>query len=334
MRTTLIFGLVALLAFTVAGNLINLRQIDLFLIQDLTEPSISQIANLVCTISEIVTSFSALQCFPEIAGNYQRYSIDPRFGVGIFEDIPVSPFGWPNTPYSIPYETEIPLSEQFDASTIETTVKELSAHNGGDPKQSQLTALLAACAQSDIGWRQNSTKIIVLITWADYHAAGDYNMTANSGNGILYGTPLGVGQDYPSEQQVSNACNSRNISVIFLVAQELEPEYMTLAYNFFNSTVLSLSGDPSNLVTSFFQAVVNTVPACILNQTGSSSGGGSTVSFYVNCAEKTVCNVAKNSFGITIPSSILSGCDAVHNIAQVSVFVTLLMLIVVSFIEK
>ncbi|MFM1551088.1 MAG: hypothetical protein ACKJSG_16905, partial [Lentisphaeria bacterium] len=116
---------------------------------------------------------------------------DIKFGVGSYEDYPISPFGWAGSG-DVAYRRNIDLT--LNASNVKATINGLSLRSGGDLPEGQLPALYQAASgvgqvvpghpQADIPANQNANfddfrngqpvkKIFLLWTDADFHNPGD-----------------------------------------------------------------------------------------------------------------------------------------------------------------
>jgi hypothetical protein len=119
--------------------------------------------------------------------------------------------------------------------------------------ESQLEALLqtAVRGKSEIGFRDDAFKVVVLSTDAIFHQAGDFtSVPPNNGDAVLDGTPPGTGEDYPSVEQVKQSLEDANIIPIFAVTNNVLSAYQDLVDSFGFGSVVELSRDSSNLVNA------------------------------------------------------------------------------------
>lgn len=123
---------------------------------------------------------------PEIISSLKASSPDIRFGLGSFEDYPISPFGG-DAAGDVAYRRNIDLT--LDSDAVEAVISGLSTRFGGDLPQSQLPALFQAAtgdgqtiagfpkanipAGQQANFRDGAIKIIVLWTDASFHKPGD-----------------------------------------------------------------------------------------------------------------------------------------------------------------
>ncbi|CAJ1078846.1 integrin beta-2-like [Xyrichtys novacula] len=124
-----------------------------------------------------------------------------------------------------------------------------------DPPEGSLDAMMQAAVCGDkIGWRNSSTRLIVLTTDAGFHMAGDGKLA-----GIL--TPndeqchmtdnlyvQSSHMDYPSVGQLATQLSKNNIQPIFAVTKEVVKVYQELSKMIPTSEVGVLSADSGNVV--------------------------------------------------------------------------------------
>jgi len=149
-----------------------------------------------------------------------------RLSVGAFSDKPVSPYGSPTLPDPA-YSIRMSLSN--DLTQIQTALNSLTVASGGDEPNSQLEALFYAAKRLDVGWTDNSRKVVMLITKSSYHIpVADSRLSDNDGDSIDGGSPAGSTENYPSVPQVRSALLANNIIPIFLTTPELSGIYQGL----------------------------------------------------------------------------------------------------------
>jgi hypothetical protein len=118
-----------------------------------------------------------------IIDNLLADNLNIQFGLGRFEDYPISPFGSAGDGDEA-YEKVENLT--FTADDVKATISNLSIRDGGDLPQSQLTALYqtASGAGQTVGtytipsgqqanFRNGATKLIILWTDAEFHVPTD-----------------------------------------------------------------------------------------------------------------------------------------------------------------
>uniref|UniRef100_A0A3Q0R2W5 Integrin beta n=1 Tax=Amphilophus citrinellus TaxID=61819 RepID=A0A3Q0R2W5_AMPCI len=124
-----------------------------------------------------------------------------------------------------------------------------------DSPEGSLDAMMQAAVCGDkIGWRDNSTRLIVLTTDDGFHMAGDGKLA-----GILEPNDerchmennlyaKSSEMDYPSVGQLATELEKNNIQTIFAVTQNVEPVYKELSKMIPKSEVGVLSSDSKNVV--------------------------------------------------------------------------------------
>lgn len=210
-------------------------KLDLFLLQDVSGSFVDDLKNVKKLVPSLVDSVT-----DTVSG--------AQFGVGSFIDKPISPFG---SSKSFAYKTNLGLTS--DTGKLQTTVNGLFPTGGSDFPESQLEALLqtAVRGKSDIGFRDDAFKVVVLSTDATFHKAGDFSSRpANNGDAILDGTKPGTGEDYPGIEQVKQKLEDANIIPIFAVTKNVLSSYENLVNTFGFGSVVELSPDSSNLINA------------------------------------------------------------------------------------
>ncbi|MEM9059382.1 MAG: Ig-like domain-containing protein, partial [Pseudomonadota bacterium] len=178
---------------------------------------------------------------------------DVGFGVASFIDKPISPFG-SSAFGDYPYLTDQAVST--DKATTQATLDGLDTRSGSDSDESQLIALqqIALRADTEIGFRSDAQRFIVLQTDADPHVAGDFSAApADDGD-----TDIDEIEDYPTIASVGALLNAANISVIFAVSPQqtsIAAYQQILSDLGVNGTVVTLSSDSSNLSAAIQNAL-------------------------------------------------------------------------------
>ncbi len=238
--------------------------LDLQFLQDLTGSFADDIANVRLLV-------------PQIVGALQAVQPDSTFGVSTFRDKPYGSFGaagdWV-------YRQELGLSTNTAALTAAYTA--MVANNGLDGPEAQIEALMQLSLHiTDIGFRTNSARFIVLFTDAPFHVAGDGLAAGiplpNNGDGVLDGTPPGTGEDYPAIAQLKAALEAANIIPVFAVAGGNDAAYQTLVAQLGRGAEVTLTADSSNVVaaiTAGLTAVTRTTIEDCWGGAGNDSIGG------------------------------------------------------------
>jgi hypothetical protein len=141
----------------------NPRPLDVFFIVDTSSSMESTIAGLRSGMRKIIEDLS-------------RSSLDVQVGVGEFKDYPIPGFGSPDQG-DFPYRLLRIIGPPDDS--LVNALEQLQSSGGGDPPESQLTALYQAAtgngdpgfvaADQDAAFRAGAYKIIVDITDAQFH---------------------------------------------------------------------------------------------------------------------------------------------------------------------
>jgi Ca2+-binding RTX toxin-like protein len=209
--------------------------LDLQFLQDLT----GSFADDITTVRGLV---------PQIVAALQAVQPDSTYGVSSFRDKPIGAFGgfgdWV-------YRMDTALAKDTAALTAAYTA--MVASNGADGPEAQIEALMQlALHVTDIGFRTNSARFVVLFTDAPFHVAGDGLSagitTPNNGDAIMDGTPPGTGEDYPFIAQVKAALEAANIIPIFAVAGGNDAVYQALVTQLGRGAEVTLTANSSNVV--------------------------------------------------------------------------------------
>ncbi|XP_068185040.1 integrin beta-2 [Antennarius striatus] len=136
----------------------------------------------------------------------------------------------------------------------EKVTEQLISGNLDSPEGSLDAMMQAAVCGDIIGWRNNSTRLIVLTTDAGFHMAGDGKLA-----GILEPNDehchmeddvytKSMTMDYPSVGQLATQLEKNNIQPIFAVTKDVETVYKQLSKMIPKSEVGVLSFDSKNVV--------------------------------------------------------------------------------------
>lgn len=234
-------------------------KLDLFLLEDLSGSFGDDLFNVRSLVPSLVSS---------IRGTVA----DSRFGVGSFVDKPISPFG---SSFSGDYVYRTDLALTTNTGALQSTVNGLSIRSGGDGPESSLEALFqtAVRGSSEIGFRNDAFKVVILSTDADFHQAGDFlGVPANNGDAVLDGTPPGTGEDYPSIFQVRQALQNNNIIPIFAVTSGVTSTYQDLVDDLGFGTVVTLSSNSSNIVSAINAGLTDVFKDITLTAVGDENG--------------------------------------------------------------
>ena len=209
--------------------------LDVQFLQDLTGSFADDIATVRGLIPQIVTALQGVQ-------------VNAQFGVSTFVDKPVSPFGATGE-----WVYRMPLALTSDTAALTTTYNTMFTNNGLDGPEAQIESLMQlALHATDIGYRPDSARFVVLFTDAPYHVAGDGAaggiLTPNNGDDQFPGD--GALEDYPNFAQVTAAVEAANIIPIFAIASGYNATYQSLVDTMGRGTVVTLSANSSNIVAA------------------------------------------------------------------------------------
>ncbi|XP_067138618.1 integrin beta-PS-like [Centruroides vittatus] len=213
-----------------------------------------------------------------VAEKMKNITRDFRIGFGSFVEKVTFPFV--NTlafeknkqyeNFSRPYCFRNHMSLSADTGRFKKEVNAANTSANVDDPEAGLDALLQAIVcKEEIGWRDNSRKILVFSTDNKYHIAGDGKLAGilrpNSGRCSLnregeYSEC--TDRDYPSVAQIVRVARERRVNVIFAVTRQVVDAYRSLASRMEGSTVALLSHDSSNIVQLIqeqYNAITSTV---------------------------------------------------------------------------
>ena len=250
--------------------------LDIQFLQDLTGSFSDDIDNVRQLVPQIVTALQTVQS-------------GARFGVSTFRDKPMDPFGGIADSLGDPdwvYATDQYLGTS--ASALSTAYAGFLADGGNDEPEAQLEALLqlGLRANSEVGFKANAARFVVLFTDATFHTADDGLAagltTPNNGDTVLDGN--GIGENYPLISQVRAVLEAANIIPIFAVTSDVEATYQPLVTALGRGTVVTLSADSANIVgaiTSGLQSATTTQIADAIGGNGNDTlignGGNNTL---------------------------------------------------------
>ncbi|WPB86022.1 hypothetical protein [Sediminicoccus rosea] len=211
--------------------------LDVQFLQDLTGSFADDIVMVRGLVPQIVTALQAVQPNAE-------------FGVSTFRDKPIGGFGGAG---DWVYQQQLALS--VDTAALTGAYTAMVANNGADGPEAQIEALMQLALHStEVGYRANSARFVILFTDAPFHSAGDGAAAgiplANNGDAVMDGTPAGTGEDYPLVAQVRLALEAANIIPIFAVAGGNDAAYQTLVTQLGRGAEVTLTANSSNVVAA------------------------------------------------------------------------------------
>ncbi|MGK7888918.1 MAG: hypothetical protein AB4042_06255 [Leptolyngbyaceae cyanobacterium] len=167
-----------------------------------------------------------------------------KVAVASFIDKPQSPFGAIG---DFVYRTNQVLTNSSEE--VLSTLNALTTSSGADIPEAQLEALLQAALRGDeLGYRNHSTRYILLSTDAPFHKAGDGLLglppitQPNNGDAIV-----DADEDYPSFDQLRTVLEENNVIPIFAVTPAVLGDYNNLVSILGRGAVVNLTENSANL---------------------------------------------------------------------------------------
>ena len=152
------------------------------------------------------------------------------------------------------FENHLSLTENWQQFANSVSKTEQSGNI--DSPEGTLEALVQAVVCKEIiGWRNQSTHIIVVSTDDIFHIAGDGKLAGliepSNGHCVLNenGTLLNsVPYDYPSIGQINQIVQQNNVHVVFTVTNNVAEHYRKLSERIAGSSVAVLSDGSANVL--------------------------------------------------------------------------------------
>lgn len=193
------------------------------------------------SFSDDVSTLQSLA--PDLVSGLQAIQPDVYFGVASFVDKPTSPFGVSG---DYVYQTELALTAS--GSDFQTTINNLVVRDGLDLPEAQIEALMQlALRPAEIGFRSGTLRAVVIATDATPHVAGDFSgAPPNNGDAVLDGG--GIGEDYPTVDQLRSALLSSGVVPVFAVTADVISAYQDLVEELGFGTVVALSTDSADII--------------------------------------------------------------------------------------
>ncbi|RZC39949.1 integrin beta-PS, partial [Asbolus verrucosus] len=213
-----------------------------------------------------------------LADTMKRVTSNFTLGFGSFVDKVVMPYVstipekllQPCTGCVAPYGFRNHMTLSTNTNTFSQMVKEASVSGNLDAPEGGFDAIMqAVVCRQNIGWRDQTRRLLVFSTDAGFHYAGDGKLGGivkpNDGechlNNLGYYT-MSSKQDYPSISQINTYVKKNSINVIFAVTADKVGIYKELATHIEGSTCGQLSNDSSNvveLIKEQYNAISSTV---------------------------------------------------------------------------
>ncbi|XP_042350248.1 integrin beta-2 [Plectropomus leopardus] len=197
----------------------------------------------------------------------KKFTVHAQIGFGAFVDKTVLPYTNTNKEKlqkpcdekdqqcqaAFGYRHVLSMTSKEDEFKNKVTEQFISG-NLDSPEGSLDAMMQAAVCGEKIGWRNSSTRLIVLTTDAGFHMAGDGKLAGilepNDERCFLENNlyTKSTEMDYPSVGQLAMQLEKNNIQPIFAVTQNVSAVYQKLSDMIPKSEVGILSGDSTNVV--------------------------------------------------------------------------------------
>ncbi|XP_078795376.1 integrin beta-2-like isoform X3 [Oryzias latipes] len=197
----------------------------------------------------------------------RKITRDAQIGFGAFVDKTVLPFTntneeklkrpcedkYEDCQAAFGYRHVLSLTKSQDKFKADVSGQKISGNL--DSPEGSLDAMMQAAVCGDvIGWRNSSTRLIVLATDAGFHMAGDGKLAGilepNDERCYMHNNLYSKSNDmdYPSVGQLARQLEKNNIQPIFAVTKNVETVYKELSKLIPKSEVGVLSDDSGNVV--------------------------------------------------------------------------------------
>jgi Ca2+-binding RTX toxin-like protein len=209
------------------------QKMDVQFLQDLTGSFADDIANVRTLIPGIVSALQAVQ--PDVL-----------FGVSSFRDKPLGAFGGFG---DYVYNADVALSA--DTAALTSAYNAMVAQGGADAPESQIESLMhLALNTSEVGFRPDSARFVVLFTDAIAHLGGEgvaagVSTSANNGDAII-----DTFEDYPIVAQLKASLEAANIIPVFAVTADVVGFYEGLVAQLGRGTVTTITANSADVVAA------------------------------------------------------------------------------------
>jgi len=210
------------------------RKVDLYLLLDASGSFNDDLPAIRSTVQDLIRQAAQGKLKGKI-----------RLGLGSFIDKPL-----PAYPQLYTYKHHQGLTEDFAA--VLRALRGISIYENYDEPEAQLEAMLEAAGRAgQIGYDGEAERLLVVITDAEYHRAGDFPSPAEDGRAD--GNALN--EDYPSVAQVRRALERADLTPLFLVTADVAATYRGLVAQLGRGSVAVISSNSSDLLAGLDQGV-------------------------------------------------------------------------------
>ncbi|XP_055355464.1 integrin beta-PS-like [Paramacrobiotus metropolitanus] len=231
------------------------RPVDLYYLMDLSYSMLDdkvKIASLGRTLAEEMNNLTTN--FRLGFGSFVDKTLMPY--ISIVPKKVVEPCPSCAAPYG--YIHHMTLSEE--AHEFETRVNDAQISGNLDAPEGGFDAMMQAIVcKKEVGWRDNSRRLLVLSTDAAFHSAGDGKLggVVNRNDELCHLVPKANGelqysestvQDYPSVSQLAKVAAENDINLIFAVTEAEHEDYERLCALIKGCVTGQLATDSSNVV--------------------------------------------------------------------------------------
>ncbi|XP_013181029.1 PREDICTED: integrin beta-PS-like [Papilio xuthus] len=220
-------------------------------------------------------------------------------GLGTFVEKNVLPFtseiNSNETAYS--FRHQVKLTESYD--NFKTVLSKTPLRKNYDEPESALDALAQVMAcKEEIGWRTQSRKIVVLLTDASYHVAGDgkaggiikpYDGKCYTKNGVYLNEAK---MDYPSVGIINKLARDEQIIVVFAVESKVQNRYTKLSHALRHSFSTTYdSSDMDEILKNIYEEITQKIKLEVKSEYIKKLD----ITFKPDCftSEENECNVKK-----------------------------------------
>ncbi|CAH2104938.1 unnamed protein product [Euphydryas editha] len=184
----------------------------------------------------------------------QKMTKNVLLGMGTFVDKNALPYtDLKNSSLTYSFRNKLKLTDDFEL--FKNIVSETSFGSNYDPQEGTLDALAQVITcKNEIGWRNESRKIIIVLTDQSYHVAGDgkwagifqpYDGKCYTEDGV-YTKELEM--DYPSVGIINKLASEDEIIIFFVVNNDVKNIYEFLSKSISGSKVATYEGNEDKIV--------------------------------------------------------------------------------------